>query len=195
MNYGFIYCLGNPAMPGIFKIGMTERAPAQRCLELSGSTSAPFPFDILCFGQVEEPRSTEAEIHEAFAAVRVNECRDFFRGPYSDIRDVIKSYSEGFAETNYGGEALQREDLMAAFLLHEDIEQKAMALIEAARFEGITFYRDGNELRMTGLLLPSSWISGAVHMLRRQLVSLVPEKKQGHLAVVAAKVSAEEIDW
>ncbi|WP_137137356.1 GIY-YIG nuclease family protein [Pseudomonas asiatica] len=43
MNYGFIYCLGNQAMPGIYKIGMTERAPSQRCLELSNSTSAPLP--------------------------------------------------------------------------------------------------------------------------------------------------------
>lgn len=195
MTYGFIYCLGNPAMPGIFKIGMTERAPAQRCIELSASTSAPFAFDILCFGQVEEPRSTEAEIHETFSAVRVNECREFFRGPYSDIREVIKSYSEGFAETSFGGEALQREDLMSAFLIHEDIEKKAEALIAAAHFEGITFWKEAGELRMNGLLLPSSWISGAVHMLRSQLVSLVPEKKQSHLAVVAAKVCAEEIDW
>lgn len=29
MNYGFIYCLGNQAMPGIYKIGMTERAQFQ----------------------------------------------------------------------------------------------------------------------------------------------------------------------
>lgn len=191
MNYGFIYCLGNPAMPGIFKIGMTERAPAQRCFELSSSTSAPVPFDILCFGQVEEPRTVEAELHQAFASSRVNPSREFFRATYSEIRDAICEYSDGFAETGVGEEMHEREKLMSAFLLHEDISQKVQALISAARFEGISFYRDGNNLHMSGALLSSSWISGAVHMLRPQLLEVAPEKKQMPLVVV----SAEELDW
>lgn len=191
MTYGFIYCLANPAMPGIFKIGMTERAPAQRCFELSSSTSAPSPFDILCFGQVEEPRTVEAELHQAFAGDRVNPSREFFRTAYADIRDAISEYSEGFAETGFGEEMLEREKMMAAFLLHEDISQKVEALISAARFEGISFYRDGNNLHMSGVLLSSSWISGAVHMLRPQILEIAPEKKQMPLVAV----SAEELDW
>ncbi len=191
MTYGFIYCLGNQSMPGIFKIGMTERAPAQRCFELSSSTSAPSPFDILCFGQVEEPRAIEADIHQAFAGYRVNQSREFFNAAYADIRDAIREYSDGFAETGFGEEMLERERLMSAFLLHEDISQKVEALISAARFEGIRFYRDGNNLHMSGALLSSSWISGAVHMLRPQILEVAPEKKQ--LPVVP--VSAEEIDW
>ncbi len=86
MNYGFIYCLGNQAMPGIYKIGMTERAPSQRCLELSNSTSAPLPFDLLFYGEVANPQAVEREIHDYFSLQRVNDS-EFFRGmPTSSMK-------------------------------------------------------------------------------------------------------------
>ena len=30
-EYGFVYVLRNECMPGIYKIGLTSRAPSQRC--------------------------------------------------------------------------------------------------------------------------------------------------------------------
>lgn len=79
MNYGFIYCLGNQAMPGIYKIGMTERAPTQRCIELSNATAAPLPFELLFYGEVEDPREVERKIHEQFDLERLSCSREFFR--------------------------------------------------------------------------------------------------------------------
>ncbi|WP_275628999.1 GIY-YIG nuclease family protein [Pseudomonas sp. 273] len=78
MNYGFIYCLSNPSMPGIYKVGKTDRAPSQRCFELSNSTSVPEPFDILFYVEVDSALQTERALHRELDAVRVSPNREFF---------------------------------------------------------------------------------------------------------------------
>lgn len=173
MKYGFIYCIGNKAMPGIYKIGMTDRAPAQRCQELSSSTSTPLPFDVLCFAQVEDPRSVEAELHDYFSAFRVNGSREFFRTRYSEIKDVMLAYSEGFAETQAGGEEREREHLLNDFLSEKDEKKKARALLTAAAFDGVRVYREGDELKVRGGLDVSTWMSGAIHLMRPVLLEVI----------------------
>lgn len=81
MNYGFIYCMSNDSMPGLYKIGQTERAPSYRRRELSKSTSAPADFEILLFAEVEEPLQTERFVHERLAEYRLNASREFFKVP------------------------------------------------------------------------------------------------------------------
>lgn len=66
-------------MPGIYKIGMTDRAPSQRCEELSRSTSVPRRFEIVCFAEVGDAKAVERGLHEAFAWNRVSRDREFFR--------------------------------------------------------------------------------------------------------------------
>lgn len=81
MNYGFIYCLSNPSMPGIYKVGKTDRAPSQRCFELSNSTSVPEPFGILFYVEVDNALQTERALHRDLDAVRVSPNREFFQCP------------------------------------------------------------------------------------------------------------------
>ena len=77
MNYGFIYCLSNPSMPGIYKVGKTDRAPSQRCFELSNSTSVPEPFFILFYVEVDNALQTERELHRDLDDFRVSPNREF----------------------------------------------------------------------------------------------------------------------
>ena len=198
MNYGFIYCLGNKAMPGIYKIGMTERAPAQRCAEISGVTAAALPFDVLCFGQVEDPRRVESEIHGIFAPFRVSDVREFFETDYSRIYDAICEYSNAVAMTAEGAEEAERESLRMTFLEAEDPVHKVEALIKAARFDGIRFWREGDVLKNSGFLSIANWLSGAVHVMRPQLLEHVPAEKPVNrlMAIVtSAPAAAEELDW
>jgi len=37
MTDGYIYCFSNPSMPGILKVGMTERTPVTRLGEANAS--------------------------------------------------------------------------------------------------------------------------------------------------------------
>lgn len=78
MSYGFVYILGNPAFPNIFKIGMTSRSPSLRCKELSDSTAAPSPFVLVAYYEFANPREVEQEIHEWLDEYRVSENREFF---------------------------------------------------------------------------------------------------------------------
>lgn len=108
-NYGFVYCLGHDLMPGVFKIGMTDRSPSKRCEEISSSTGVPGPFDVLFFIEVEEPRSVERAMHNFFSAERVCAGREFFECDIRIIHRAFKVYQEegfAYAETNTGGAAL-----------------------------------------------------------------------------------------
>lgn len=191
MNYGFIYCLGSSAMPGIFKIGMTERAPAQRNLELSSATSAAVPFSLLCFGQVYDPRTTEAEIHMAFAAERVSANREFFRVDFAKVCEAIREYSDAFAMTDDGEQECIRQGLIQSFQVANGLEAKIEALLSAAQYEGVKFWKDGDNVRFKGRLNRSGWIFGAALAMKEALLEVLPAE----IVEPVAPVVAEEIDW
>lgn len=77
---GFIYCLTNPSMPGLVKIGMTLEEPEDRAAELSAVTGVPTPFDVVLSKRVLNPVKKEADLHNLLSALgfRVNERREFF---------------------------------------------------------------------------------------------------------------------
>lgn len=73
-----VYILTNPAMPGLVKLGCTDRTIEDRLRELAAASGVPVPFE--CFLAVEVPNSREVEaaLHQAFAGPRVNPRREFF---------------------------------------------------------------------------------------------------------------------
>jgi len=78
MSFGFIYLLSNPSMPGLYKIGCTERAPHQRVYELSSATAVPTPFVLMCYIEVDGMRDCETALHRWLSDFRVNQAREFF---------------------------------------------------------------------------------------------------------------------
>lgn len=77
-NWGFVYCLSNESMPGLYKIGYTTRSPMQRAEELSRSTGVPTHFDVWFYLETQNPAQVEKRIHDEMARYRTNECREFF---------------------------------------------------------------------------------------------------------------------
>jgi T5orf172 domain len=75
---GYVYAFMNPAMPGLIKIGGTERLPEKRAAELSG-TGVPFRFVHLYPEPVSDWIAAEAAVHKALATARVSRDREFFR--------------------------------------------------------------------------------------------------------------------
>ncbi|MBI4472007.1 MAG: GIY-YIG nuclease family protein [Acidobacteria bacterium] len=74
----FIYVLTNKAMPGLVKIGFTDRETPERALELQ-TTGVPFPFRVHRSWVVEDPAAAERSVHMALAKHRVSVDREFFR--------------------------------------------------------------------------------------------------------------------
>ena len=73
-----VYILINEAMPGIIKIGWTDKKVEERMKELD-KTSTPVPFTCYFAKRVEDPTFVESKLHEAFDEFRIRDNREFFR--------------------------------------------------------------------------------------------------------------------
>ena len=78
---GYVYCFCNDSMPGLLKIGMTERTPIERLSEANTSDTwrPPTPYIIVVSKKVIEPKEKEKKIHAILQEERVNPNREFFR--------------------------------------------------------------------------------------------------------------------
>jgi hypothetical protein len=90
MSKGYLYCMSNPSMPGIFKIGMTKRTPEIRLKEANSSDTwrPPTNYKIEFSQFVTNPKQKEAQIHKILKRnfERINDEREFFRAPIEDIK-------------------------------------------------------------------------------------------------------------
>lgn len=78
---GYVYVLGNEAMPGLLKIGRTTQTPQARAKNLSAHSGVPSDFDVLFSLEVEDCVFVEREAHELLWYCRFNEQREFFSCP------------------------------------------------------------------------------------------------------------------
>ena len=79
-NYGYVYLLTNPAMPGMVKIGMTHRDELDVRLKELYPTGVPLPFECeyACKVPHDKCEALEHALHVAFDPYRVNPNREFF---------------------------------------------------------------------------------------------------------------------
>lgn len=75
----FIYILENESLPGVVKIGRTEREVAKRVKELSSATGVPTEFTVFRKYVVEDSITAERKIHKRLAEFRVSDNREFFK--------------------------------------------------------------------------------------------------------------------
>ena len=66
-----VYILTNEAMPGIIKIGWTDKSVEERMKELD-KTATPLPFTCYFAKRVDEPTFVEAKLHQAFDEFRIS---------------------------------------------------------------------------------------------------------------------------
>lgn len=191
MTYGFIYCLGNEAMPGIYKIGMTERAPSQRCEELSSSTSAPLPFDLLFYGEVEDPLRVERQIHSEFYLERVNDYREFFRGRAITFKAAISEWCNSIATTEMGDYYLNKEEVLYAITQAASDVDRVQLFASAAKSQGIVMWceEDRIQFNVTSLGMVPQWILVAAAASKSILIEHLPKScpltTKPRLAIVA----------
>ena len=78
---GIVYVLTNPCMPGMVKIGMTERSEIDARMKELYTTGVPLPFECKYACKVEKSECAKIEnaLHKAFSPQRVNANREFFR--------------------------------------------------------------------------------------------------------------------
>ncbi len=87
-----VYVLTNPAMPGIVKIGMTDRPDVQRRMGDLYTTGVPLPFDCVIAREIEDREAVEIEraLHTAFGPNRINPSREFFQVEPEQIEVLLR---------------------------------------------------------------------------------------------------------
>lgn len=99
-------------MPGLYKIGCTERSPHARARQLSASSGVPQPFHVLLYIEVDDCQRVELQFHQQLADFRATSKREFFRfGPahMGWLWWVFRGYQNvlAFAHPDWGRYAYQ----------------------------------------------------------------------------------------
>ena len=93
---GYVYVISNRGAFGenVVKIGLTRRLePLERVNELGGA-SVPFRFDVHALFFSEDAVTIETELHQHFAARRLNHAnprKEFFFASPSEVREALMS--------------------------------------------------------------------------------------------------------
>ena len=94
MTDGYLYCFSNESMPGILKIGMTERTPEIRLNEANSSDTwrPPTPYKIEFAKKVLNPKQKETTLHNLLSQYteRINPKREFFRVSLEEIKTFFE---------------------------------------------------------------------------------------------------------
>ena len=90
MSVGYIYVLSNSTMPGLLKIGFTNRDVNDRMQELSASTGVPTPFEVEYYCLTRDVEIIEAEVHNRFSKYRQSG-KEFFSIPLAQAVATIDS--------------------------------------------------------------------------------------------------------
>ena len=89
MTDGYLYCFSNQSMPGILKVGMTERTPEIRLNEANSSDTwrPPTPYKFEFAKKVYNPKQKERTLHMLLSKYteRINLRREFFRVSLEEV--------------------------------------------------------------------------------------------------------------
>jgi len=109
MTEGYLYCFSNASMPGILKVGMTERTPEIRLGEANSSNTwkPPTPYKIEFAKKVSNPKQKEITLQTLLSQYteRINPRREFFRVSIEEVKTFFdlmdgEQWTEGNEQEN-----------------------------------------------------------------------------------------------
>ena len=94
MEYGIVYLLTNPVMPGLVKIGMTAQKDIEKRMRELYTTGVPVPFEcqFACKVKKGDCGKIEKALHAAFSPQRVNANREFFRIQVEQAKAILELF-------------------------------------------------------------------------------------------------------
>lgn len=99
-NYGIVYVLTNSAMPGLVKIGMTNRENVDARMKELFNTSVPVPFECEYACKVSSCETVEKALHLAFHPYRIHAQREFFKINPEQAIAILKLLDQSSDITN-----------------------------------------------------------------------------------------------
>lgn len=159
MADGYIYCFSNPSMPGILKIGMTERTPDARLsgANVSDTWRPPTPYKIEIAKKVSNCRQKEKTLHALLEQYtdRINTHREFFRVSPEEIREFFNLMEGELWIETYIEKDIDEEDE------EENTPSKLISQVKTTRIKGCRdmtkCFTDGQRIRHT-ICINKTWI-------------------------------------
>ena len=102
----YVYVLVNKSVPGMVKIGMTTSTPDERARQISAATGVPTPWIPVYSFECYRSDLLEAEVHEYFAAQRVNEHREMFKIDSYTAQKAIEVLGQRYSSILYADSLL-----------------------------------------------------------------------------------------
>lgn len=90
---GNVYVLTNPAMPGLVKIGRTDRCVETRMKELN-VTGLPFPYECASAWEFKDAAAVERALHRAFEDKRCGMSREFFKMDPDQVVVILETFGK-----------------------------------------------------------------------------------------------------
>lgn len=87
-NEGYIYILENKSLPGILKIGYTDRSPLDRVREINAGTGVIIPWHISTTFPCKSPNHIETLVHQSLSQYRLN--KEGFNVSISLAEEIIQ---------------------------------------------------------------------------------------------------------
>mgnify|MGYP005845993561 FL=1 len=96
MEYGIVYLLTNPVMPGLVKIGMTAQEDIDKRMKELYTNGVPVPFECqyACKVDKNDCLKIEKALHKAFEPNRVNATREFFRIKVVQAQAILELFNQ-----------------------------------------------------------------------------------------------------
>ena len=94
MEYGIVYLLSNPCMPGLVKIGMTKQEDLEKRMKELYTTGVPVAFkcEFACRVNNRDCAKIEKALHTAFEPQRINKNREFFKINVEQARAILELF-------------------------------------------------------------------------------------------------------
>lgn len=163
MTDGFIYCFSNPSMPGILKIGMTERTPETRLSEanVSDTWRPPTPYVIELAKKVNNAKTKEKILHTLLEqyTVRINPRREFFKVSIEEIKTFFELMDGEIWTPSPDNETIEPdeiEDEHSSETFSDSISPTSHSTIRGCR-EMIKCFTNGQRIRHT-IGINKTWI-------------------------------------
>lgn len=146
MTDGYVYCFSNESMPGILKVGMTERTPTIRLGEANSSDTwrPPTPYKIEFAKKVANPKHKETILHTLLSQYtdRINPKREFFRVSPENVKTFFELMDGPFwIDPNKPVEDSD-DDMTISQLMTLEIERKKTSDIESEKKRVSKFFEN-----------------------------------------------------
>ena len=150
MEYGIVYLLTNPVMPGLVKIGMTTQEDIDKRMKELYTTGVPVPFEckFACKVKKSDCLKIEKALHKAFDPQRINQNREFFRINVEQAQAILELFHHEDVTEEVTDEIqndLTDEDKAASDEIQNDLtdEDKAASTKAHAKRPPLNFYEMG----------------------------------------------------